>query len=180
MLIRAAALDDWALVKEARLRALADSPAAFGSTWAREATFGDDEWQRRVAPGIWLLAVDDERVVGMNALIAEADSPTEERHLVAMWVEPGHRGSQAATLLIEAACAQARDAGATNASDSNRPAAEHSYPAIPPSARKSCVASSGREKARPGKGTMMRGLTALPISGSRPRIPTCLRCGHPR
>jgi ribosomal protein S18 acetylase RimI-like enzyme len=113
MLIRAAALDDWALVKEARLRALADSPAAFGSTWAREATFGDDEWQRRVAPGIWLLAVDDERVVGMNALIAEADSPTEERHLVAMWVEPGHRGSQAATLLIEAACAQARDAGAT-------------------------------------------------------------------
>jgi ribosomal protein S18 acetylase RimI-like enzyme len=94
MLIRAAALDDWALVKEARLRALADSPAAFGSTWAREATFGDDEWQRR-------------------ALIAEADSPTEERHLVAMWVEPGHRGSQAATLLIEAACAQARDAGAT-------------------------------------------------------------------
>ena len=54
--IRAARPADWQIAKAVRLRALADSPAAFGSTLARELVFDDAEWQARVAQGTWYLA----------------------------------------------------------------------------------------------------------------------------
>jgi hypothetical protein len=36
------------LFKEVRLRALEDSPGAFGSTYAKESQFADSEWMQRV------------------------------------------------------------------------------------------------------------------------------------
>ncbi len=110
--VRAASRDDWAIVKEVRLRALADSPGAFGSTLARELEFDDAEWKRRVDPGNWYLAVVEGRTVGLVATIGVLDTP-HERHLVAMWVEPAMRGTPAATELVEAVCRKARTDGAT-------------------------------------------------------------------
>lgn len=48
--------EQWPAVKKIRLRALADSPRAFGSTLAREVAFEDQRWQGRVAGGTWFLA----------------------------------------------------------------------------------------------------------------------------
>ncbi len=98
-------------MKETRLRALRDAPYAFGSTYAREDTFTDGEWQRRAAQGNWFLAWSAGGPVGIAAMVSEDQAP-QERHLVAMWVEPGQRGRGVACDLVEAVCDQARSAGA--------------------------------------------------------------------
>ncbi len=119
--IRTAQPADWRAAKDIRLRALADSPSAFGSTLAREAAFDDAEWQQRVAPGAWFLAWSGPAesspassgtvAIGMAAIITQ-DCQPDERHLVGMWVAPERRGSAVATQLVEAVCQAAGAAGA--------------------------------------------------------------------
>lgn len=119
--IRIAQPADWRVAKDIRLRALADSPSAFGSTLAREAAFDDAEWQGRVAPGTWFLAwsgpassgtaSSGTEAVGMAAIIMQ-DCQPDERHLVGMWVARERRGSAVATQLVEAVCQAAATAGA--------------------------------------------------------------------
>ena len=119
--IRVAQPADWRVARDIRLRALADSPSAFGSTLARETLFDDAEWQERVSPGTWFLAWSGTaesstastgtEAVGMAAIITQ-DCLPDERHLVGMWVAPERRGSAVATELVEAVCRAARVAGA--------------------------------------------------------------------
>ena len=109
--IRRATPADWQVLRDVRLRALADSPSAFGSTLAREQAFGEADWRRRLESGYCFLAWADDRPVGCVAGIADEDPPGEHQ-LVAMWVEPDHRGTSAATELVEAVCGQARADGA--------------------------------------------------------------------
>jgi ribosomal protein S18 acetylase RimI-like enzyme len=98
--------DDWAVLRDVRLRALTDAPYAFASTRARELGFDEAGWRRRMEGGPWWLARVDGAPVGLVAGYATADDG-DVRHLVAMWVEPASRGSPAATLLVEAVCAWA-------------------------------------------------------------------------
>ena len=109
--IRAAEPQEWVVAKDLRLRALADSPSAFGSTLAREALIDDAEWQRRVLSGTWFLAWSGTDAVGMAATITEGCLP-DERHLVGMWVAPELRGSAVATRLVDAVCRAAGSVGA--------------------------------------------------------------------
>jgi GNAT superfamily N-acetyltransferase len=114
--VRRAVPDEWDVVREVRLRALADAPYAFASTLERELAFDEQEWRRRIGGGPWFLASDaardDGRAVGVVAGYTE-DGATDERHLVAMWVEPERRGSTAGAELVEAVCRWAGDEGAT-------------------------------------------------------------------
>ena len=50
--IRTFAQHEWAVYKDLRLRALADSPDAFGSTLAKEQNRSDAEWASRLAAGV--------------------------------------------------------------------------------------------------------------------------------
>jgi GNAT superfamily N-acetyltransferase len=92
--------DDWALLREVRLAALADAPHAYGSTLAREEGFGEPDWRRRLSgDGVWVAALRDEVPVGLaGAYLPERDTPM----LVAMWVRPGHRGLRVGDGLITA------------------------------------------------------------------------------
>ncbi|MDQ2851397.1 MAG: GNAT family N-acetyltransferase [Allobranchiibius sp.] len=110
--VRYAEADDWQSVRETRLAALADAPHAFGSTLAREVAFDDQEWQRRIHDNDWFLAWSGQRPVGVVAGVHESGH-RDRRHLTAMWVHPDHRGTVAATDLVEAVCDLAMLQGAT-------------------------------------------------------------------
>jgi ribosomal protein S18 acetylase RimI-like enzyme len=93
---------DWAVLRELRLGALQDSPAAFYSTYERERDRDETAWrawpQRGVAFGAWI----GDAPVGMVVVMPDEDQP-ELADVFAMWVAPGARGSGAADALILAA-----------------------------------------------------------------------------
>jgi hypothetical protein len=84
-----------AIFREVRLRALQDAPLAFGSTYARESQFSDEEWLQRVTrwngeSGIGYLAMEGGHGCGIaGVLLGEEDGASA--HLVSMWVAPTHR-----------------------------------------------------------------------------------------
>lgn len=120
--VRRIRADEGPLLRAVRLRALADAPLAFGSTHAREAALDDDHWRAWAADGaagqraVWLLAVAADasagEPVGLASGVIDAGDPTLA-HLYSMWVAPEARRTGAATTLIEAVAAWARDRGAT-------------------------------------------------------------------
>jgi len=84
MEIRRIRADEGLQLKALRLRALADSPMAFGSTLAREQAYSDALWHERAASGaagdkvVTFVADDDNRLLGMAAgLAADAESPQD-------------------------------------------------------------------------------------------------------
>ena len=91
--------------KEVRLRALQESPGAFGSTYAREAQFTDADWARRLerwdgTSGAGFLATDGDCVCGIaGVLLDEADRARAQ--LVSMWTAPAFRRRGTGRLLIE-------------------------------------------------------------------------------
>ncbi len=56
--VRRIGADEWSAFREVRLAALAESPAAFGSTLEREIAFDDDVWQERVTSDVQPLPSD--------------------------------------------------------------------------------------------------------------------------
>jgi ribosomal protein S18 acetylase RimI-like enzyme len=89
--------------KDIRLRALQDTPSAFGSTFARESQFSDQDWIARALNlctdrSIGYLAIDRGQYCG----IAAAFLDEHKAQLVSMWVAPDHRRSGIGRLLIDA------------------------------------------------------------------------------
>lgn len=111
MEVRLISASDWALLKQIRLAALAGAPTAFGVSYDTAAGYTDAQWQERAAavtgPQFWLAFVDG-RPVGM---IGAGVSQTGRFNLIAMWVEPGVRGSGVAARLVDAVKARARQLG---------------------------------------------------------------------
>lgn len=108
--VRRTTAQQWRTLKELRLRALADAPAAFGSTLARDRAIPDVEWERRAGASSWL-AWQDGHAVGMVALVPDDVRP-DAQQVVGMWVAPEVRGTGVADALVEQACAAARSGGA--------------------------------------------------------------------
>ncbi|MGZ4597055.1 MAG: GNAT family N-acetyltransferase [Actinomycetes bacterium] len=86
--------------KATRLRALLDSPAAFGSTHAREVAFTPDDWAERLSnpDGVCVLAALDGVDVGIGG--GYVDLPGW-LHVVAMWVAPEARGRRIGHRLLD-------------------------------------------------------------------------------
>jgi ribosomal protein S18 acetylase RimI-like enzyme len=105
--------DDWPMLREVRLRSLADTPEAFGSTHAHEAAFDEAEWRRRAGSNGWFVASDGEAPVGIVAGYREPTAPPWQRHLVAMWVAPDTRGRGLAARLVGAVVEWTRADGAS-------------------------------------------------------------------
>ena len=105
--------DDWERLAEIRLRALRSDPEAFASSLAREERFREQHWRMRLRSSPWWVArTSGGGSVGLICLIEEPGSPSTDRHVVALWVDPGARRQGAGTALLAAARAEAVAAGA--------------------------------------------------------------------
>lgn len=108
---------EWPLLRDLRLMALADSPDAFARTWAEERRFDDAEWKRRLAEAAavrWQLSLLAERA-GAPAGLAHGrleDDGSDIAHLYSMWVAPEARRAGVGRALVRAVVAWARGAGA--------------------------------------------------------------------
>jgi ribosomal protein S18 acetylase RimI-like enzyme len=104
-------------LKTIRLRALLTDPDAFGSSYQREASRGDGEWEMRAVRAAegsaQLLAVaeSDDEFVGMAGAYKPEDRP-RTRELYGMWVAPKFRSTGIGSQLVDAVKEWAIEAGA--------------------------------------------------------------------
>jgi ribosomal protein S18 acetylase RimI-like enzyme len=88
--------DDWAEFRDIRLRALADSPDAFGSTLEREQPFTEDDWRRCLAVPVYVVL--DPHPVAVGGVFDNTGTP----HVWGMWTDPAHRGRGHARRILDA------------------------------------------------------------------------------
>jgi ribosomal protein S18 acetylase RimI-like enzyme len=104
-------------LKALRLRALAESPDAFGTTLAEADRRPDDDWAGQAALGATsdttaiVVAVDSEDWLGMARGVREPEQ-ADAVEFVSLWVDPARRRSGIATALFEAVAQWARERGA--------------------------------------------------------------------
>jgi ribosomal protein S18 acetylase RimI-like enzyme len=90
--------------KAVRLRALQDTPSAFGSTYSRESQFSDADWQQRAANlctprSIGYLACEQDEYCGIAVGFLNEQNP-QIAELMSMWVAPEHRRTGTGRLLV--------------------------------------------------------------------------------
>ena len=91
MQLRVISADDWVVFRALRLRALADSPNAFGVTLAEATSNAEPVWRDRASgPGPVILAFAGHQAVAMGGL--HAPERSDEAFVWGMWVEPEWRG----------------------------------------------------------------------------------------
>jgi len=95
--------EDWAAVRDIRLRALSDAPEAFASRLSDERDRPESVWRDRLSSSdaSTFLALDDGDAVGLVTAYRDPDEHTRA-HLVSLWVSPDRRGHGVATALTEA------------------------------------------------------------------------------
>jgi ribosomal protein S18 acetylase RimI-like enzyme len=92
------------LFREVRLRALRDTPTAFGSTYEKELQFTDADWLERALSwngerGIGFLAMDGSAGCGIAGSFLDEDDRTRAQ-LISMWTAPTHRQKGIGRLLV--------------------------------------------------------------------------------
>lgn len=106
---------EWALYRDTRLRALQDSPDAFGSSLALEAARPDQFWMDRIAAAtssandLPLFGTSGDQVGGLLWCKAFPEEPGVA-HLFQMWVAPEFRRLGLGAKLLQAAIDWARSA----------------------------------------------------------------------
>lgn len=107
----------WETYCNLRLRALQESPDAFGSTFSAEATRTPAEWRSRLESAatsgadLPLIAVADSDAVGLAWAKVDARE-TEVVNIFQMWVAPESRGNGISRQLLQTAVSWAREQGA--------------------------------------------------------------------
>ena len=87
--------DDWETFRDVRLRSLADSPDAFGSTLEREQGFTEDDWRQRVSGPVYVVL--DPAPVAVGGIVGR-DGVGQ---VWGMWTDPAHRGRGHARRILD-------------------------------------------------------------------------------
>ncbi|HEY7559968.1 MAG TPA: GNAT family N-acetyltransferase [Candidatus Binatia bacterium] len=114
--VRAFRPHEWRVYRDLRLRALEDSPDAFGMTFSEEKDRADAEWSNRLVSGAdtrWNFPVVAElagEAIGLAWGRIEPSEP-EAAHLYQMWVDPRFRRLGAGQMLLRAVIDWAKRCG---------------------------------------------------------------------
>jgi ribosomal protein S18 acetylase RimI-like enzyme len=110
-MIKRLAPGEGALMRDLRLRALADAPYAFGSSLDEEAGYTTERWEAWAADpnGAVFVATSEGLAVGM----AGGYMSNGMAHLWGMWVDPSARGRGLGRPLVERVLGWARDQNMT-------------------------------------------------------------------
>ena len=113
--IKPMSASDWSRYRDVRLRALHDSPDAFGSTYERSSRLTDADWIARLQAAqsdqtLPMAAIKDGEFMGLAWVIIEPPDKTVA-HLYQMWVDPQCRGCGIGRALIETAIEWAQAIG---------------------------------------------------------------------
>jgi ribosomal protein S18 acetylase RimI-like enzyme len=104
--IRPLRSEEWQAYRDLRLRALRDSPTAFGSTFEVESAKADAYWEARVASAVAsphqlpLVAEHDSQFVGLVWGWIDPEQ-SDVAHVIQMWVAPEARGQGYGSRLME-------------------------------------------------------------------------------
>lgn len=98
-------------LRRIRLRALAESPDAYGSRHEDEATRPLSEWRRWLSEGATFVAEDRGEWIGLVAALVDRRDP-EGFFVLSMWVDPRRRGEGLGRQLLDAAVSYAVHQGA--------------------------------------------------------------------
>jgi GNAT superfamily N-acetyltransferase len=112
VLVRETVAADWQALRDIRLEALRDAPAAFGSTYEREARRGEAHWHKRIARGGTFLAFLPD-ASGPAGLIGGYPEDPVTVELVSMYVRPSARGRGVGEALVAAVIDWAAERQAT-------------------------------------------------------------------
>ena len=113
MRVRELERHEWALFRELRLRALAESPDAFARRLADEQAQPDAHWLRLTesvtTPGgqVMLVAEEEGRARGLVFGLFDKERP-KTGHVAGMWVAPGARGKGVGQSLLDGVIGWAR------------------------------------------------------------------------
>jgi ribosomal protein S18 acetylase RimI-like enzyme len=104
------------IFRAVRLRALQDTPSAFGSTYAKECQLSDADWIDRTVlwngeRAVGFLALDSGVACGIAGSFMDQEDVTRA-HLVSMWTAPTHRQQGVGRLLVDEIFGWARLRGA--------------------------------------------------------------------
>lgn len=107
VILRQLSPEDWETWRDIRLRSLADSPDAFGSTLAREQGFVEADWISRMQSMPVVAFVD-----GTPAALGGAFRPEDGvAHIIAMWTAPEFRRRGLSRLVLDELVGMARAEG---------------------------------------------------------------------
>ena len=103
IVVRPFTVDDWALCKEVRLKALQSDPKSFGSNYAKEAAYDDAKWREQLAnPDVVAFGVFlDGKVIGMTGVM-HSNADRSEAGLWGSWLEKEYRGRGVSALMYKA------------------------------------------------------------------------------
>ena len=84
--------DDWARLRDIRLRALIDSPHAYGGTYENESAFNEDRWRFEFAKQAFVIASVDDVDAAMMYVENLAGDFGATCWIGGCWSDPAYRG----------------------------------------------------------------------------------------
>lgn len=103
---------DWMFLRDARRRALEDSPQAFLSHPQQEASWDEREWRRTIVAANWLVAHSEE-IIGILRAVRDPIRP-RSRDVQSIWVAPTHRKRGVFRAMLYELAERERKAGASD------------------------------------------------------------------
>ena len=114
VVVRAATVEEWQILRDIRLEALQDAPTAFGSTYSKQAAYAEADWRRRISRGATFFAFASGDGATPDGLVGGFQEKPETVELVSLWVRPHARGAGVGDALVAAVIDWAGTVNATS------------------------------------------------------------------